>query len=108
MDRNRLLQAAKFQVEYYFGQTNYPSDDHLHSLEGLDGWIDLNFINKFSKMKKFRLSLPEVYDMMKKSILVDVEERKWDDDTLYYIRKRNLDLNPEFGRMFGYDVETIK
>ena len=59
-------------------------------------------------MRKFRLSLPEVYEMMKKSILVDVEERKWDDDTLYYIRKRNLDLNPEFGRMFGYDVETIK
>ena len=59
-------------------------------------------------MRKFRLSLPEVYEMMKKSIHVDVEERKWDADTLYYIRKRNLDLNPEFGRMFGYDVETIK
>ena len=29
MSYENKLQAAKFQVEYYFGQTNYIKDDHL-------------------------------------------------------------------------------
>ena len=60
-------------------------------------------------MKKFRLTLPEVFEMMKKSIVVDVKEKEWQDGTqLYYIRKRNLEINPEFGQLFGYNMETIK
>ena len=59
-------------------------------------------------MRKFRLSLPMVYEMMKKSTVVDVEERKWDDDVLYYIRKRDVEIQPKFGQMFGFDMETIK
>ena len=42
--------------------------------EGYDGWIDLHYINDFPKMRKFRLSNRQVFEMMKKSIVVDVEE----------------------------------
>ena len=46
-------QAAKFQVEYYFGQTNYHKDEYLQSKEDPEGWIDLKIINSFPKMKAF-------------------------------------------------------
>ena len=50
------LSKAKFQVEFYFGQSNYHTDENLRNLEGPDRWIPLEFINDFKKMKKFKLS----------------------------------------------------
>ena len=91
--QNRLLASAKFQIEYYFGQTNYPSDLYLQSYEGADGWINMNYINDFPKMKKFRLSVRDIFEMMKKSTVVDVMEEQWDDgEPIYYIRKRDLEI----------------
>ena len=72
--QNTLLASAKFQIEYYFGQTNYPTDLYLQSYEGHDGWIDMKYINDFPKMKKFRLSVRDIFEMMKKSTVVDVME----------------------------------
>ena len=72
--QNTLLASAKFQIEYYFGQTNYPTDLYLHSFESPDGWINMNDINAFPKMKKFRLSVRDIFEMMKKSTVVDVME----------------------------------
>ena len=76
--------------------------------EDHDGWINLKYINEFKKMKKFNLSLPHVYEMMKKSTVVNVKEQKWDDDMLYYIRKIDVEIKPEFGQIFGFNMETIK
>ena len=81
--------------------------------EGYDGWIDLRYINDFPKMRKFRLSNRQVFEMMKKSIVVDVEERdpfgnEPGDEPVFYIRKRDVELNPEYGQIFGFDMETIK
>ena len=47
---------------------------------------------------------------MKKSIVVDVDEQKpfGDDTSVYYIRKRDVVLNPKFVQLLGYDLETIK
>ena len=62
--------------------------------EGYDGWIDLHYINDFPKMRKFRLSNRQVFEMMKKSIVVDVEERDpFGDEPVFYIRKRDVELN---------------
>ena len=61
-------------MEFYFGNSNYKKDEYLNSLEGLDRWISLEYINKIPKMKKFRLSLKDVYDMLKLSTVVDVDE----------------------------------
>ena len=69
----------------------------------------MTFINDFPKMKKFNLSVEEVFNMMKKSIMVDTDEKSWEDgNKIYYIRRRDLEINPEFGQMFGFNVETIK
>ena len=60
-------------------------------------------------MRKFRLSNRQVFEMMKKSIVVDVDERKpFGDESVFYIRKRDVELNPEYGQIFGFDMETIK
>jgi len=95
-------------VEFYFGNSNYNTDDYLKSLEDHDGWINLDFINKFHKMKKFRLNLAEVYNMMKLSTVVDVMEKPWDDDMLYYIRKRAQEINENVAEIFGFNIETVK
>ena len=60
-------------MEYYFGNSNYNNDHYLKSAEGYDGWIDLNFINNFPRMKRFHLSLLEVFEMMKFSTVVEVD-----------------------------------
>ena len=91
MDHDKLLQAAKFQVEYYFGQTNYKNDLHLQKHADRDGWIDLNFVNNFNKMQSFGLPTCEVFEMLKKSIVVDVQlKSRKNKDSIYQIRKRSL------------------
>ena len=74
MDQGDVLQAAKFQVEYYFGQTNYQKDDHLKKHEDADGWIELSFINNFHKMRKFNLHEYDVYTILKLSTIVEVKK----------------------------------
>ena len=61
-------------------------------------------------MKKFRLSLKDVYDMMKLSTVVDVDERDafGDGNMLYYIRKRAQEMNEDVAEIFGFDIETVK
>lgn len=108
-NHDELLQAAKFQVEYYFGQTNYPTDDYLKSHENNEGWIDLALINDFKKMRCFNLDLPELFEMLKKSTAVEVEHKSLANGSeMYRIKKRNLPLNREFGEIFGFNMETIK
>ena len=98
-------------MEFYFGNSNYNTDDYLKNLEANDGWIDLKYINDFRKMKKFRLSLKDVYDMMKLSTVVDVDERDAFGDgerMLYFIRKRAQEMKEDVAEIFGFDIETVK
>ena len=110
MGVNRLLAAAKFQVEYYFGQSNYHKDDYLRAMEDSDGWILISDICQFPKMKKFNLTKEEVYTIMKLSTVVDViEEDRWGDGNMvYYIRKRGDTYRDEYAGIFGFNIETIK
>ena len=64
MGHEKVRQAAKFQVEFYFGQTNYHRDLHLRDLEGYECWINLNRINAFFKMRQFQLPTAELYEIM--------------------------------------------
>ena len=61
-------------------------------------------------MKKFRLSLKDVFNMMKLSTVVDVCERDafGDGNMLYYIRKRAQEMNEDVAEIFGFDIETVK
>lgn len=108
-----IEQAAKFQVEYYFGQTSYYKDTYLQAAANKDGWINLRVIYKFNKIKKFwrRLSIEALARVMKLSTVVDIGyiDAFGDGQQIeYYIKKKKLELKSDYKDFFGYDVETIK
>ena len=106
MDRGDVLQAAKFQVEYYFGQTNYQKDDYLKKHENSDGWIELSFINNFHKMRKFNLHEYDVYKILKLSTIVEVKTRKNRfDERAYYLRRKKQEMNKGVQQFIGFDIE---
>jgi len=109
-----VAQAAKFEVESYFSQINFHKDEWLKKAQGAEGWIFLELIYDFGKMKKFhdRIKLKNLYEILKLSADVEVKEeiRDWGDEQeiAYYIRKKKLLLKGKYVKFLGYDVETIK
>ena len=109
-----IAQAAKFQVEFYFGQTAYYHDDYLKKCCDPNGWIPLSVIYDFRKIRQFhsRLSIHQLYEVMKLSSVVDVKEASvilaGSPKTIYYIRKKNLFMNEKYLDFIGYNIETIK
>ena len=61
-------------------------------------------------MKKFCLSNKDVYDMMKLSTVVEVDEKDpfKDGKKIYYIRKRAQEMNEDVAEIFGFNIETVK
>ena len=107
--------AVKFEVEAYFVQTSFNKDDYLKKAQGPEGWILLEVIYDFQKIKKFRsrLTLQRLFEVMKLSADVEVKSdvRYWDEEdheVVYYIRKKKNELKSEYVNFFGFDVETIK
>ena len=76
MTDEQIYQAIKFQVEFYFGQTNYHKDEYLKNCEGKDGWILLSIIYGFRAIMKFAeyVELEDLFELMKLSSIVDVKE----------------------------------
>ena len=111
MPQEAIEQAAKFQVEFYFGQTNYLKDEYLRDAEGRDRWIPLSLIYQFNKVRTFqnRLTIEQLATVMRLSTVVDITLviNKFGDEQ-YMIRKKNLQLNGKYVDFFGYNVETIK
>ena len=89
-----VAMAAKYQVESYFSNTNYRKDTYLKKAHGAEGWILLEVVHNFPKMKRFhdRLSLKDLYEVLKLSsdVEVNVEEINWgyEKEITYYIRKK--------------------
>ena len=115
MTDEQIYQAVKFQVEYFFGQTNYFKDAYLRAAEDPNGWILLELIYGFRSIQKFQdyLELEDVFELMKLSSLVEVKEEvrdfgDGDPEIFYYIRKRQLKLHDKYVDFFGYNIETIK
>ncbi|KMZ70766.1 hypothetical protein ZOSMA_194G00310 [Zostera marina] len=46
-DLQELKTSIRVQIEYYFGDTNYPTDDHLHKKMDKEGWVDISEIAQF-------------------------------------------------------------
>ena len=46
------VQRIKYQIDYYFGDTNYPRDYYIQELELADNWIPLIQIQSFFRIKK--------------------------------------------------------
>lgn len=90
MSDYQVEQAAKFQVETYFGQTNYHKDVHLKKLEKDGGWISFNEIfSNFPKIKRFHgyLRKEDLFEVLEVSDVVQVK-RDLEDNQTMLIRKR--------------------
>ena len=59
-------------------------------------------------MKKFGLDISEVFNILKFSTVVDVEERGREGTQQYYIRKRTQVMHDEVAEIFGFNIETVK
>ena len=96
VSKDQVLLAAKYQMEYYFCQSQFHKDDHLKNLQGPEGWILLSEVWNFRKMKLFwrRLTLEDIAEVMKLSVDVEVkpEPTVWPDGTksiTHFIRKKS-------------------
>ena len=50
-DNNLINDFLKRQIEFYFGDLNYEKDSYLKSCEDENGFIDLDILMKFNKIK---------------------------------------------------------
>ena len=115
MTDEQIYQAVKFQVEYYFGQTNYYKDDYLQKAASKEGWILLEIIFGFRSIQKFHdyLHQDDLFELLKLSSIVEVKEDirdfgDGDPEVVYYIRKKEKKLQNKYVNFFGYNIETIK
>lgn len=79
------------QVEFYFSDENLPYDSHLLSFAGStgDGWVSLNRILGFTKMRKYKPK-PNVKAALRQSTFLEVGEK------LKYVRRKTpLDGPPQ-------------
>jgi len=50
-----LKAAVREQVEFYFGDDNYPQDTFLLGQVDADRWVSLEVITQFNKMKNLKI-----------------------------------------------------
>ena len=60
-------------------------------------------------MRELKLTVEEVFDVMKLSTVVEVDQRNsfMDQEIVYYIRKRKQELNQNVANIFNLDIETV-
>mmetsp|Transcript_11438 Transcript_11438/g.27153 ORF Transcript_11438/g.27153 Transcript_11438/m.27153 type:complete len:351 (-) Transcript_11438:23-1075(-) len=64
-----LASAILKQVEFYFGDTNLPTDEFLlqHVKKSPQGWVNLNLIARFKRMKALTTSVPTIAEALQNS-----------------------------------------
>lgn len=80
-DLDKLRRALVRQIDYYFGDVNYPKDNWLRSQADMDGWTSLELVAKFNRMRDLTNDFPLVLECALTSDVVEVSECG------YYIRK---------------------
>ncbi|KMZ60755.1 hypothetical protein ZOSMA_573G00030 [Zostera marina] len=61
------MEIIREQIEFYFGDSNYPKDKFLLNLLDKEGWVDIAKIAKFNrgnKIRKVRRNLPPSFTAM--------------------------------------------
>lgn len=60
-------------------------------------------------MRELKLTVEEVFNVMKLSTVVEVDQRNsfMDQEIVYYIRKRKQELNQNVANIFNLDIETV-
>jgi len=73
-----LLQAIRLQIEFYFSDQNLPKDVFLNKLLKLDdtgeGWVQLQVVSNFNKIKQMTTSLDIIREALKYSPLIMLSE----------------------------------
>ena len=69
-------------IENFFIDTKTYRDSNFKAYEGKEGWIDFEKIYNLDQISQFhdRLSLIEVYRLMKLSAIVDIKAVRYEDD----------------------------
>jgi len=98
--QDRMFQV-KYQLEYYFGPVNYPTDRYLKSCEDKEGWIFIDEIQGWYKMRNIGMMDAEIVSAMKNSTVVEVSA-----DSMKLRRKQAL-VNDQI-TFLGFDKEGIR
>eukprot|EP00879_Flechtneria_rotunda_P027631 GHRR01029607.1.p1 GENE.GHRR01029607.1~~GHRR01029607.1.p1 ORF type:complete len:185 (+),score=63.44 GHRR01029607.1:447-1001(+) len=75
-DRADLLAAIRKQVEFYFSDTNLPTDKHLlkQISKGPEGYVSLRMIANFKRVKQLTKDLSVVTEALQPSTVVTLDE----------------------------------
>ena len=84
------MQKARQQVQYYFSEGNLADDAYLRSLMDSDGWVSLEKIMTFPRMKKHKLVIHEVAQVLCDSDSVEMTA------DLHRLRVRDVKLRASF------------
>ncbi|XP_078151920.1 LA RNA-binding protein isoform X2 [Carex rostrata] len=71
-----LREKLILQIEYYFSDANLPGDVHLRSLMDDQGWILINKIAEFPRVKQMTADIPFILDALHESSTVEIEGDK--------------------------------
>jgi len=87
----------------------------LKKAEGPEGWILLDKIYNFAKIKRFRGRVPRLedfFEVVKLSTVVEVKAETLDwgveKEKTFYIRKKVQTMMSEFESVFGCNIDTVK
>mmetsp|Transcript_26972 Transcript_26972/g.20178 ORF Transcript_26972/g.20178 Transcript_26972/m.20178 type:complete len:88 (-) Transcript_26972:18-281(-) len=73
--RENVEKQIQKQMEYYFGDKNYPKDSFLQNqAKKHEGFVPLAEVMKFNKMRKLTKSKEQVLRAIKDSKVVEVSE----------------------------------
>lgn len=79
-DTSSRLRIVK-QIDYYFSHDNLVKDEYLKTHMDAEGWVPIELIAGFNKVKSFNKEIPFILDSLKDSNVVQVQGNK--------IRKRD-------------------
>lgn len=85
--------AVRQQIEYYFGTDNLCKDTYLRSNMDSDGWVKLELIAGFNKVKAFRAPPAEIAKALDQCELLEV------DPEIKKVRLRDEGKRKEFGNV---------
>merc|ERR1711865_1043782 len=64
--------ALQRQVHFYFGDISYAKDAFLQSQADGDGWISLNFVAKFNRMRELTVDYELILECSRRCDIVEV------------------------------------
>ena len=95
---NPRLFKVRYQLEYYFGDYNYPHDKYLRSWTDSEGWMPIMPLLNFPRMKDLQVLKDDVIEALRNSFIAEIDE------SYENIRKRSRALNEDL-KILGFSKE---